>query len=176
MELGAIGELVGGVAVIASLIYVGLQVRQSNRQAQQRIKIEQNESDRQFARESTAWLSQLSDPELANLFRRGLSDFSALSRDDQLRFDMYLSALGSLLSLVFARELVEEPYNRQWLVWFSSLVKSEGGGRWWAETKPRYFESFQSRIDALAADPAVPVIADLNSWFALSPDENAAGA
>ena len=30
MELGAIGELVGGVAVIASLIYVGFQVRQSN--------------------------------------------------------------------------------------------------------------------------------------------------
>ena len=29
MELGAIGELVGGVAVIASLVYVGLQVRQS---------------------------------------------------------------------------------------------------------------------------------------------------
>ena len=28
-ELGAIGELVGGVAVIASLVYVGLQVRQS---------------------------------------------------------------------------------------------------------------------------------------------------
>ncbi len=29
MELGAIGELVGGVAVIGSLLYVGLQVRQS---------------------------------------------------------------------------------------------------------------------------------------------------
>ena len=29
MELGAIGELVGGVAVIASLLYVGLQVRQN---------------------------------------------------------------------------------------------------------------------------------------------------
>ena len=27
MELGAIGELVGGVAVIASLIFVGLQIR-----------------------------------------------------------------------------------------------------------------------------------------------------
>ena len=31
MELGAIGELAGGVAVIASLIYVGLQGRQGNR-------------------------------------------------------------------------------------------------------------------------------------------------
>ena len=29
MELGAVGELVGGVAVVASLIYVGLQVRQN---------------------------------------------------------------------------------------------------------------------------------------------------
>jgi len=30
IELGAIGELVGGVAVIASLVFVGLQVRQGN--------------------------------------------------------------------------------------------------------------------------------------------------
>ncbi len=34
MELGAIGELVGGVAVIGSLIYVGIQVNHSNRLAQ----------------------------------------------------------------------------------------------------------------------------------------------
>ena len=33
MALGAIGELVGGAAVVASLIYVGLQVRQANRQS-----------------------------------------------------------------------------------------------------------------------------------------------
>ncbi len=31
MELGAIGELVGGVAVIASLMYLGVQVRQNTR-------------------------------------------------------------------------------------------------------------------------------------------------
>ena len=30
MELGAIGELVGALAVVGSLIFVGLQVRQSN--------------------------------------------------------------------------------------------------------------------------------------------------
>ena len=31
MELGAIGELVGGIAVIASLVYVGLQIRHNTR-------------------------------------------------------------------------------------------------------------------------------------------------
>ena len=39
MELGAMGELVGGVAVIASLLYVGLQVRQSVRSTQSQITI-----------------------------------------------------------------------------------------------------------------------------------------
>ena len=32
MELGAIGELVGGVAVIGTLVYMALQVRQNTRQ------------------------------------------------------------------------------------------------------------------------------------------------
>ena len=45
MELGAIGELVGGVAVIGSLIYVGLQVRQSN-------EVAKSESIRGIAAES----------------------------------------------------------------------------------------------------------------------------
>ena len=34
LELGAIGELVGGVAVLATLLYLALQVRHSNRLAQ----------------------------------------------------------------------------------------------------------------------------------------------
>ena len=33
MELGAIGELVGGVAVIATIAFLGVQVRQGNRLA-----------------------------------------------------------------------------------------------------------------------------------------------
>ena len=33
MELGAIGELIGGFAVIASLVFVGFQVRQTNQLA-----------------------------------------------------------------------------------------------------------------------------------------------
>ena len=31
VELGAIGELVGGMAVIGSFLYVGLQIRQNTR-------------------------------------------------------------------------------------------------------------------------------------------------
>ena len=50
MELGAIGELVGGVAVIGSLLYVGLQVRQSN-------QLNRAESVRSFVRDHVAFAS-----------------------------------------------------------------------------------------------------------------------
>ncbi len=40
MELGAIGELLGGVAVIASLIFVGPQVRGSNHLARAATELE----------------------------------------------------------------------------------------------------------------------------------------
>ena len=33
MELGAIGELVGGVAVLVTLIYLAVQIRQGNERA-----------------------------------------------------------------------------------------------------------------------------------------------
>ncbi len=33
MELGAIGELVGGVAAVATLLYLAMQIRQTNKRA-----------------------------------------------------------------------------------------------------------------------------------------------
>ena len=49
-ELGAIGELVGGVAVIASLIYVGLQVRQSNNLARGAAELEVGRMNMEYTR------------------------------------------------------------------------------------------------------------------------------
>jgi hypothetical protein len=171
MELGAIGELVGGVAVIGSLLYVGLQVRQSNHQAKQRLEMERNEADRQLARECSARIAQLTDPGMSNLIRRGLHDFKGLNGDDQLRFDMWLSALSNPLNLMFNRDLVEQPFARQWLVWFSSLVKTPGGSEWWAEVRARHVSDFASRVDQLANDADVPAAADLGRWFALADAE-----
>ena len=45
MELGAIGELVGGVAVIGSLIYLALQIRQTNDRARKTCELEWGSSE-----------------------------------------------------------------------------------------------------------------------------------
>lgn len=81
MELGAIGELVGGLAVVGSLIYLAAQVRQSNR-------LEKAESSRAATRDyinTMQWMD-------TSLFRRGAVDFSQLSKDDQMQFHNWLAA------------------------------------------------------------------------------------
>ena len=72
--IGAIGDLVGGVAVIVSLVYVGLQMRQGN-------KISKSESLRELASEAKELFLWWSDPEQASVLRRALHDFNGLSNN-----------------------------------------------------------------------------------------------
>ena len=83
MELGAIGELVGGVAVIGSLIYVGMQVRQ-NTQATRAQAV------------TTLFAAQLQGetaligPGGAIALGRALERPTELSRDEALQVGAYL--------------------------------------------------------------------------------------
>ena len=81
MELGAIGELVGGVAVIGSLIFVGMQVRHSN-------AINRAESVRAFVRDYNTFLYRILENE--SVFRAGSDDFSALTPSDQSKLHLLL--------------------------------------------------------------------------------------
>ncbi len=95
MELGAIGELVGGVAVIGSLIYVGLQVRQSN-------DLERTETLRAFARDwIAAAVEPLRDGESADLLRRGNAAFENLEETEKVQFFGYYGQVFFLAQELF---------------------------------------------------------------------------
>jgi len=92
-DLGAIGEAVGGIAVMVSLIYVAYQIRQSSRQ------IEQNsrhlEASMYHATNDAfyRWFALLAqDEELAALWRRALHG-ETLNRDEKTRVHSLLAML-----------------------------------------------------------------------------------
>ena len=96
VQLGAIGELIGGVAVIGSLIYVALQVRQGNEAAR-------GETVRAFVADwNQQVLAPMSDPVNGPLLRRANANFEALNGDEKL------AAHGIWTQMVFlAHELFE---------------------------------------------------------------------
>ncbi len=72
MELGAIGELVGGVAVVVSLIYVGLQLKQGT-------VATRSHAHQAEAANSTALLLRATDPHVFELLQSAHKNYEGLS-------------------------------------------------------------------------------------------------
>ncbi len=164
MELGAIGELVGGAAVVASLIYVGLQVRQSNR-------LEKAESVRASTRDFVTVAFQTDAP----LLRRACIDFEGLSKDEQIRAHNHLLALFQLAKTELGlkkQNLAEEGELPQVV---ASLVRSPGLRYWWDIVAPAAFqEEFRRFIeDSISAQEAqnLPPMHETIPWFSPDPSE-----
>ncbi len=124
----AISQLVGAIAVVATLIYLSIQIRQGT--AATRSATFQN-----IISQSIAFTGDLSrNPELVMLFRKGMADLAALSEIELARFD-YL-----LLSLLRRFEIVHYQTGKgfiepgDWEGLRESLFRvagSPGGRAWW---------------------------------------------
>ncbi len=87
-DLGNLGDFVGGIAVIATLLYLAMQVRQNTRSLR---SAAMDSNATQFAKRQMALAR---DPDLADLVTRGASDYHALEEVEKRRFRAYL--LGHL--------------------------------------------------------------------------------
>ena len=87
MELGAIGEFVGAIAVVATLIFLSFQVRHSWKASEENTRLARAASHEQtFAHFSKqrGWI--INSPEVARIWHEGGAG-RELDETDQLRFD-----------------------------------------------------------------------------------------
>ncbi len=150
--MGAIGDLVGGIAVVMSLVYVGYQIRQSSRQ----IELSSRNIEASMYHETgdafSRWMSMVAADELlADLFLRGLGR-EELSQSETLRFHFLLNSLllayennyhqfeiGSVRRDALADNL--ENLRR--------ILTSPGGSHWWTRWAPETLSpAFRAAVDA----------------------------
>lgn len=170
-QLGQVGEFVGGVAVIGSLIYVGLQVHRSSAQAARQNQIALNASNQAAQRHlTTIFLTLCKDPDLSKIWRRGLNEFYTMTKDEQMRLNLLLTALivqynGAWMAT--RSDLVDPSFVETSLGVAVGLLRTPGGRQWWSEAKPFFqqdFVEFLSELDR-RGEP-VPVLTDSLSWYA----------
>lgn len=146
MELGAIGELVGGVAVIASLVFVGIQVRQNNRLVANSVA--------QAARDETSNMFRTlsADPETTHFYLDGLSEDYSDPRD-RIRFDMIVAQVFRGSEGLYQRyeegELSREMFESYERT-FAPIFRQPGGlacwGRRHQEFTPRFIEYIDRNV------------------------------
>jgi hypothetical protein len=89
--IGAIAELLGAVGVIASLVYLATQIRQSRQQMGQNTRALQAGAYQQF--EESVYrrvMDDLTIPGLERIIRLGMADIEQLSEEDMVRWSKWI--------------------------------------------------------------------------------------
>ncbi len=105
-DWGAIGEIVGGIAVVASLVYLALQIRQNTQQISHSIETARLAAlGRNIQAANRIRELLIRDRDLAELYIAGLSDFDALEGADRLRFEFLLRNIFTEFQGAYIRHL-----------------------------------------------------------------------
>jgi hypothetical protein len=84
-DLGNLGEFIGAIGVVVSLIYLAAQIRHNTRAIRA-------SAQQETTRDVSDFLSQITDnAEVARILRIGLGEWDKLDDDDRMRFSMLLS-------------------------------------------------------------------------------------
>ena len=145
-SLANLGEIIGAITVVVSLIYLAVQVRQNTR-AQQTENFSRA-LDRVAAIQAT--LSQ--DPETSVIFSKGVSDPSDLTSRERMQFTWTMYELFGAFEFMFLASKTNAIPEEIWRRWSSAVawwLSYSGVQAWWSVRPIPFSESFTSYIDSL---------------------------
>jgi len=155
-SLAQIGEVIGAAAVVASLLYLALQVRQNS-------KAQRTENYARALERVSAFQAVLSqNNDLALIFAKGVWDTSKLTRLEKIRFTWSLyEAFGSfefMFHTYKTDEIPEEVWKRwsQTVAWWLSFPGVE---QWWMNRPVNFTESFTRFVESVIRENPTDTIA-----------------
>lgn len=151
--LGNVGDFVGGIGVVITLIYLAAQIRINSKT----VKLAAAESVMQSMSEFFRSMAQT--PGAANLIERGFTNYDALDRDRQLEFYLWLFSWFRLAEVGFhhysSRHLPEAFWAGQ-VAHLKSLLKNESVRAFWSVRKSVFSTDFRDFIDGLDLEGSAP--------------------
>jgi hypothetical protein len=143
-DLANIGQVIGAIAVVISLIYVALQIRQNTNAVRSATAQSVHEH---FA----TWYHLLaSDGELSQVLIAGLKDYASLSEKDKGRFVCTFMAFLSYSQNAFMKWRQGLLAPSLWMGWeqiIMNFTSSPGGRAFWKERAYLFDEEFRRHVE-----------------------------
>ena len=147
-DWGSIGELVGGVAIIVSLLYVGLQIRQGTRATQ-------SATNQAFSAQYSEQILQITREDMRDIFRLGLGGLQKLNEGEQAAFMALIASIMRMWeTFYFERRdgrFDSEMYDA-WMVQLVDLHGNVGVQEYWSIRKHQFTPTFVAYLDRMLAD------------------------
>jgi hypothetical protein len=148
--LGNYGEFFGAIAVVATLIYLALQVRQNTQQLR---RVEMNEGMAQF---SVPRMAVASDRDLAELLVRSAQAPGELDAADELRLHFMRSEFMWAFYHIWDRArfgtIDKEDWGAGAARGMDQFLVDKGASRWWDANRHGFSEGFQAEVERVRRD------------------------
>ncbi len=141
--IGAIGEIAGAIAVVATLLYLSKQIRQNSRSV-----------EISALRDTTAQWNHWSDmlatsADLADIVAKGNHSYGSLSESESLRYgafvQSFLDNVESYCDLVSKHQIDKDLAVLESIV--ARRIAASGFSVWWSENTKDYGDDFVSWIE-----------------------------
>lgn len=143
-DLAALGEFVSSIAVLISLIYLAVQVRQAT------VQFRRSEDNEAQVQTSAFRLANISDREVAKLFLSGLQEPDGLDAIDQFRHSLLLHEFMGLAYQHWERQRLKISRAPMPAARIRTVLSSAGGSRWWKQNRETYPQEFRDAVESIA--------------------------
>lgn len=156
--IGTIAEVVGAAAVVISLVYLAVQIRQNSRHVEEQARAQRFSALGMLFDNWRNFRSNIiSDPRIANIWRRGNEDPSQLNEDDRVVFDLLMIDLlwGFSANWMMGVDEGLGSYLRDDIADNLLIYASPGLRTWWRTNPHRheYPQDFVLFVEQLLSPP-----------------------
>lgn len=144
MTLQETAQILGGIGVIASIVYVGIQIR-NNARALRAATYQQLS-----ALSIQGWMSMAHNGETMGVMLGGMDDFFALSRIEKARFRMVVMAQARSFENIWFQFKIGTLRENDWKAFtvdFESFFSTPGTHAAWPLVKNRFNSEFCAHVD-----------------------------
>jgi hypothetical protein len=144
--IGAVGEIIGALAVFITLVYLALQIKQNTR-AVHSAALDSTVNTISIARQSI-----YENDGVARVYLKGLATPEELDELERLKFRLLVHNLMLSQSNIFAQTKFSDLPISEWQAQISIIkrvVGSPGGSWFWSEFAQEFDADFRAEIDRI---------------------------
>jgi hypothetical protein len=144
--IGAIGEIIGALAVFITLVYLALQIRQNTK------AVHSSALDSTVNASTIARQSIYENDEVARVYLKGLATPEELDDLGRLKFRLLLHNLMLSQSNIFAQAKLSDLSISEWQAQkfaIKRVISSAGGAWFWKEFAQEFDEEFRAEVDRI---------------------------
>ena len=159
--IGAIAELLGAIGVIASLIYLATQIRQSREQMSQNTRAIRASSYQQYVQSLGEVMHRgVDSPEMWQTVRTGMNEFAGLNEEDAFRFTYWMTGVAHAFENCHYQYRVGMLDEDRWQKHYADvreLFENPGIAQWWRTMPPNMSPEFAALVERILGEEAAGV-------------------